>query len=88
VYARRRVCSVQLTPFALHQGRQVLPVRSIAGVDEVGTPIGVRVLGGGWVPPRGTTGVPLRLDDGSVMLGWARYPERLRDALRALLDQP
>jgi hypothetical protein len=88
VNARRRVCSVQLTPLALHQGREVLPVRSLVAVDEVGTPVGVRVLGGGWFPPRGATGVPLRLDDGSVVLAWARHPERLRDALRALLDQP
>jgi hypothetical protein len=77
-----------LTPLALHQGRQVLPMRSIAAVDEVGTPVGVRVLGGGWLPPRGTTGVPLRLDDGSVVLAWARHPESLHDALRALLDRP
>jgi hypothetical protein len=88
VYAQRGMCSVQLTPLTLRQGRQVLPVRNIAAVDEVGTPVGVRVLGGGWTPPRRTTGVPLRLDDGGVVLAWARHPECLRDALRALLDQP
>lgn len=88
VYARRRAYAVRLTPLALHQGREVLPVSNIAAVDEVGTPVGARLLGGGWIPPRGTTSFPLRLDDGRVVLAWARDPDRLCDALRTLLDRP
>lgn len=88
VQGRRRVCAVRLTPFALQQGREVLPLEKVAAVRDVEMRAGARVLGGGYTPPRGTTAVPLRLVDGSVVVGWARDPDGLRDALAARVEPP
>ncbi|MCP2261731.1 hypothetical protein LX15_005457 [Streptoalloteichus tenebrarius] len=88
VHARRRACSVSLTPAVLRQGREELPVDRIAEVEDVGAPVGARVLGGGWTPPRGATAVPLRLDDGSVVLAWSHDPAALRAAVARLLRRP
>ncbi|GDY29460.1 DUF3093 family protein [Gandjariella thermophila] len=85
VNARSKVYAVRLTPVALRQGREELPVARVAEVDDVGAPVGARVLGGGWAPPRGTTALPVRLDDGSVVLAWARDVDALREALRPLV---
>ncbi|HEX4700916.1 MAG TPA: hypothetical protein VH352_02205 [Pseudonocardiaceae bacterium] len=85
VQARRRVCSVRLTDETLLQGRELLPVQRIAEVDEVGSPIGARVLGGGWTVPKKFGEVPLRLADGTVVLAWAKDPEAFRAALRPLI---
>jgi len=85
VQARRGLCRVELTADFLMQGRERLPVARIREVDDVGLPIGARVLGGGWLPPKGAVGVPVRLDDGSVVLAWAKDDDALRAALRALL---
>jgi hypothetical protein len=81
VQARRRVCSVVLTRNALHQGRESLPLGDIADSDDVGLPVGARVLGGGWTVPKKFTEVPLRLTDDTVVVAWARDPEALRAAL-------
>ncbi|WHT19042.1 hypothetical protein N8J89_39135 [Crossiella sp. CA-258035] len=87
VQARRRVCSVALTPYHLRCGREQLPVERIAEVGEaVGAPVGARVLGGGWSVPKGCDELPVRLTDDSVVLAWARDAEGLRDALRRRLD--
>jgi hypothetical protein len=86
VQARRRVCSVLLTDVILYQGREPLPVKEIAAVDDVGTPVGARVLGGGWTVPRKFTEVPLKLADGTVVLAWARDSDALRAALRPLVS--
>ncbi len=51
----------------------------------MGGELGARVLGGGAWVPKGTTDVPLRLTDGSTVVGWARDGHGLRDALRGLL---
>jgi hypothetical protein len=85
VQARRRVCSLRLTDETLYQGREPLPVRTIAEIDDVGAPIGARVLGGGWTVPRKFTEVPLKLADGTVVVAWAKDPDALRTALRPLL---
>jgi hypothetical protein len=85
VQARRRVCSVRLTDESLYQGREPLPVRTIAEIDDVGTPIGARVLGGGWTVPRSFAEIPLKLTDGTVVVAWAKDPDALRAALRPLL---
>lgn len=85
VQARRRVCGVLLTRTALHQGREVLGVDRIAEVEDVGAPVGARILGGGWTVPKGFGELPLRLTDDSVVLAWARDPEALRVALRPLV---
>jgi hypothetical protein len=62
-----------------------LPVDRIVELDDVGAPIGARVLGGGWTVPRKFTEVPLRLADGTVVLAWAKDPDAFRAALRPLL---
>ncbi|HJP76572.1 MAG TPA: hypothetical protein VJ914_20045 [Pseudonocardiaceae bacterium] len=85
VQARRRVCSVRLTEETLHQGREELAVDRIAEIEDVGPPLGARVLGGGWTVPKRFTEVPLRLRDGSVVLAWAKNPDALRAALRPLV---
>ncbi|MBP2476015.1 hypothetical protein JOF53_004887 [Crossiella equi] len=86
VQARRRVCSVRLTPYHLRCGREQLAVERITEVTDVGAPVGARVLGGGWTSPRGTVELPVRLADDTVVLAWARDAEGLRDALRRRLD--
>lgn len=86
IYARRTFGLVQLTASTLTQGAEsvsVSRVRRVFGSDER-APGGSRVLGGGavhTVVPRGRTEVPLELDDGSVVLAWARDGEALRSAL-------
>jgi len=85
VQARRRVCSVQVTDELLHQGREPLAVSKIVAVDDVGAPVGARVLGGGWTVPKRFVEVPLKLADGSVVIAWAKDPDALRAALRPLL---
>jgi hypothetical protein len=82
VYARRRFLAVTLTSRTLWQGRESLPVERIAEVDDVGAPVGATVLGGGWTVPRKYDELPVRLDDDSVVLAWARDVEALRTALR------
>ena len=86
VRARRQVCSVRLTSEVLHQGREELAVARIAEIEDVGPPLGARVLGGGWSVPKRFTEVPLKLRDGSVVLAWARDPDALRGALRPLVE--
>lgn len=86
VRARRQVCAVQLTDRTLRQGNQNLPVARIVRVRDDDPPMGARVLGGGLAVPRKTSAVPLELDDGSAVVAWARHPDILRAALRALVD--
>jgi hypothetical protein len=85
VQARRRVCSVRLTATTLLQGQEALPVGTIADVEDVGAPVGARVLGGGWTVPKKYVELPVRLTDDSVVLAWARDVEALRAALRPLV---
>lgn len=85
VNGRRRISSVRLTAEDLFQGRERLSVEKIAKFEDVGLPTGARVLGGAWTAPRGTTGVPLQLSDGTVVLGWARDPEAFLRALRGVV---
>ena len=87
VASRRRVLCVRLTTKTLTQGQETLTVERIAEVDEVGTPVGARVLGGGWAVPRKFTEVPVRLDDGTVVLAWALDGEGLRAALAGLVGK-
>lgn len=81
VRSRRRLLRVLLTGDTLTQGQERLDVARIAGLAE-DAPAGARVLGGGWTVPRGFTEVPVRLDDGSVVIAFARDGEGLRGALR------
>jgi hypothetical protein len=85
VTSRRRLLSVRLTTRTLTQGQESLAVERIAEVSEVGTPAGARVLGGGWTVPRKFADVPVRLDDGTVVLAWARDGAGLHAALQALV---
>jgi hypothetical protein len=86
VYARRRFLAVRVTAGALWQGRECLPVARIVELDDVGAPAGTRVLGGGWSAPRTYEQLPLRLDDGTVVLAWARDAGALRHALRSVME--
>jgi hypothetical protein len=79
------VYSVSLSSSTLVAGRETLAVSRIVAVTGVGSPTGARVLGGGWTVPKGTTAVPLRLDDGVVVLAWARDPQAFLAALRPLV---
>lgn len=89
VQARRRLLGVKLTGSTLWQGREALPVSKIADVtEEVGAPAGAHVLGGGWTVPRKYQELPIKLRDGTVVLGWAKDAEALRVALRGLLETP
>ena len=84
VYARRRFLSLEVTTQGLRQGREQLEAARIADVTDVGTPVGARVLGGGWTVPRKYDELPVKLDDGTVVLAWARDVEALRAALSEL----
>jgi hypothetical protein len=83
--SRRRLLSVSLTGTELRQGQETLAVQRIAEVPESEAPARTRVLGGAWTVPRKFGEVPLRLDDGTVVLAWARDADRLRDALCGLV---
>ncbi|MEU4444324.1 hypothetical protein AB0K14_18715 [Actinosynnema sp. NPDC050801] len=85
VNGRRRIYEVRLTPVALHQGREELPIRDVEAVEGVEPRAGARVLGGGWTLPRGTEAVPIRLTDGTVVTGWARDADALRTGIAKLL---
>jgi hypothetical protein len=85
VNSRRRLLKVRLTTKFLTQGQESLAVERISEVTDVGTPAGARVLGGGWSVPRKFDDLPVRLDDGTVVLAWARDGEALRTALRGLV---
>lgn len=85
VYSRRRFLAVKVTRTDLWQGRENTPVERIAELDEVGTPVGVRVLGGGWSVPRKYEELPLKLDDDTVVLAWARDAAALRAALETVM---
>jgi hypothetical protein len=82
--ARRRLLSVRLTGDTLAEGQESLAVQRIAAIEEE-APARTRVLGGAWTVPRKYTEVPLRLDDGSLVLAWARDGDGLRDALMRLV---
>jgi hypothetical protein len=87
VQGRQRLYSVRLTPAALREGRETLRMADIAAVEGVEPRAGATVLGGGWDIPKGTTGVPIRMADGTVVLGWARDADALRAALHRLLTR-
>ncbi|GAA1035000.1 MULTISPECIES: hypothetical protein [Amycolatopsis] len=84
VYARRRFLSLEVTTEGLRQGRETLAAEKIASVSDVGAPVGARVLGGGWSVPRKYDELPVELDDGTVVLAWARDVEALKTALAEL----
>jgi len=84
VRARRRLLGVRLTSSTLTCGTESLAVERIA---EVGgeAPARTRVLGGAWTVPRKFTEIPLRLNDGDVVLAWARDGDGLITALHGIL---
>jgi hypothetical protein len=87
VSARRKVYSVELTPTSLRQGRETIDARTITKVTDVGASAGARVLGGGWTTPRKTIEVPIRLDDETVVLAWARNGEAFQETLTRLVEE-
>jgi hypothetical protein len=62
-----------------------VPADQLADVTDVGTPVGARVLGGGWSVPRKYDSLPVKLADGTVVLAWAKDVEALQDALDRLV---
>jgi len=87
VNARRKVYRVELTPTELRQGRETIDTETITKVTDVGAAPGVRVLGGGWTPPRKTIEFPIRLTDDTVVLAWAQDGEALQAALTRLVEE-
>ena len=87
VNARRKVYRVELTPTHLRQGRETIDTKTITKVTDVGAAPGARVLGGGWTPPRKTVEVPIRLDDDTVVLAWARDGEAFQETLARLVEE-
>ena len=87
VNARRKVYRVELTPKQLRQGRETIETRTITKVTDVGAAAGARVLGGGWTAPRKTDEVPIRLDDDTVVLAWARDGEAFQESLARLVEE-
>ncbi|UOZ09485.1 MULTISPECIES: hypothetical protein [unclassified Amycolatopsis] len=85
VYARRRFLSLEVTTKQLRQGREKVQAAELESVTDVGTPVGARVLGGGWSVPRKYDSLPLKLADGTVVLAWAKDVEALQDALDRLV---
>ncbi|HVW43024.1 MAG TPA: hypothetical protein VHC18_16915 [Amycolatopsis sp.] len=83
VHARRRFLTVKVTTTELWEGQEMVPLTKITQVEDVGAPAGARVLGGGWGTPRKYDELPIRLDDDTVVLAWARDVEALRTALAA-----
>ena len=74
---------------ALTVGRERVRLSDVDAVHlravDSGVDAGAPVLGGGWSLPRGTEPVPIRLTDGSVVMGWARDADALRTELAKLL---
>ncbi|MDV6012636.1 hypothetical protein F8178_09140 [Haloechinothrix sp. LS1_15] len=97
VYARRRFLRVRLTTTELWQAGERLPLERIRRVESDThsderdrpsiAPAGTRVLGGGMTAPRKYEEVMLRLDDGSLVLAWARDAEALGRALAEALTR-
>ncbi|WP_236789774.1 hypothetical protein [Amycolatopsis sp. GM8] len=81
IHARRRFLTVRVTGTELWEGRESLPLSEIAETTDVGAPTGARVLGGGWSTPRKYEELPIRLNDGMVVLAWAKDVQALRAAL-------
>lgn len=86
VYARRRFMSVWVTASWLSQGDETLSIEHVAAMCDEDAPVGTRVLGGGFTPPRKCGEVTLRLEDGTRALAWARDAQRLRSALRRAIE--
>lgn len=86
VRARRRLLTVRLTPSTLTAGQETLAVQRIAAIEEGDPPVRARVLGGAWTVPRKFAAIPLRLDDGTPVLAWARDGDGLRAALHGVVS--
>lgn len=89
VYARRRFLAVRLTRTELTLGGETVPVSGLQAIGEA-TPhtrdtAGARVLGGGLAVPKKHGELPVTLDDGTVVLAWARDAAALRAALEEVV---
>ena len=81
----RKVWTVRVDADGLAVGRERVAFRDIDGAHlrnvDSGVDAGAPVLGGGWSLPRGRSGLPLRLTDGSTVLVPTRDPGALWTAL-------
>jgi hypothetical protein len=81
----RRIWTVRVDDEGLSVGRERIRLSEI-DVDHLrqvdsGVDAGAPVLGGGWSLPKGRTGLPLKLTDGSTVLVPTRDPAALWSAL-------
>jgi hypothetical protein len=87
----RRMWTVRADDDALAVGRERVALSDIdvAHLREVdsGVDAGAPVLGGGWSPPKGRAGLPLKLTDGRTVLVPTRDPAALYEALMTGLGQ-
>ena len=65
----------------------IAEVGEVGEVGGVGASMGAVVLGGGWIVPNGTDGVPRRLRDGRSVLAWVHDAGALSAALRPLVPR-
>ena len=81
----RRIWTVRVDAEGLAVGRDRVPLADIdvghLGSVHPGVDAGAPLLGGGWSPPKGRTGLPLRLTDGRTVLVPTRDPAALRAAV-------
>lgn len=85
VAARRRHTAVEVTGGRARFGQEWIDLSEVAQAGQAPSEDAelARVLGGGYVVPRGTREVRLLLVDGTSVRGFARRPDRLRAALSA-----
>lgn len=86
VYAGRKHLLVRLTAHSLAQGSERFPVERVAELLDGDAPVGAKVLGGGFTVPRKREELPLRLDDDTVVVAWARDGAAMRSALHEVIS--
>jgi len=93
VKAARIHTSVELTPEALREGTEIVPVDDIVRIypeptgPEAPKWQSARALGDLTGVPRGRTGIGLKLTNGRTAQAWARRHAELRVALNQLVDE-
>lgn len=85
-YARQQFANVVLDRIALRVGHESIPLSTVDtsyfDEDDGGPPAGARILGGALSVPKGRSALPIRLNDGEVVLAPCKDPDGLRAALQ------
>lgn len=91
IHARRRHVSVEITTETVRFGEQVVPltdIRELADIAVEDLPWETKAMGG-FMPPRRTVVIPLRMADGKVVAAWSQRPDEFRARLaEALASKP